>query len=295
MNETSSIDELLSENNPPSMPKSPEIKDEINDETADILDVPIEPELTERPEPSSDEPKDVAPEEDDYGNPKPIDNEIIRERLKKQAESMQRKHQAELDALRAQLEQAGASQQVQQAAKNFEYNPNADGDWQQQLAQFVRHTVTSMTQEQQQRQAREQEHRVHMEFESRFRNGMTNFTDFVDVVESLPVPISDAMTLATRAMQDPAAFIYAAAKKQPKELERIARINDPYVQMVEMGRLEERMRKNKTSTSAPKPLEKTLDDAGMPHKSDKEPTIEQMIAQSQAKKLAQMKLRRGSK
>jgi hypothetical protein len=61
-------------------------------------------------------------------------------------------------------------------------------------------------------------------------------------------------------MADPAAFIYAAAKQQPKELERIAAITDPYVLAAEVGRLEERMKKARTVSKAPKPIAKTRGD-----------------------------------
>ena len=64
------------------------------------------------------------------------------------------------------------------------------------------------------------------------------------------------MVIATRGMQDPAAFIYAAAKTQAPELERISRIQDPISQVVELGRLEERMRKSRASVSqAPRPID----------------------------------------
>ena len=103
------------------------------------------------------------------------------------------------------------------------------------------------------------------------------------------------MTVATRSLKDPAAFIYAAAKRNPEELARIANLSDPYAQMVEIGRLEERMRKNKSTTSAPKPLGRATDDGLVRHKKaePKEPSIEQMIAQSEAKRMAKLKTRRG--
>jgi hypothetical protein len=71
---------------------------------------------------------------DEYGNPKEPENKEIRERLARQA----RKHQDEMDALRQQLAQQGASREVQQAAKDFEYDQNAEGDWQQQLGAFIK-------------------------------------------------------------------------------------------------------------------------------------------------------------
>ena len=100
------------------------------------------------------------------------------------------------------------------------------------------------------------------------------------------------MTLATRAMADPAAFLYAAAKRNPEELERISKLRDPYAQMTEMGKLEERMRRNKPTTNAPRPLSRTTEDVGLPEpkKQNKaEETIEDLIAKADAKKMNGMK------
>ena len=63
-------------------------------------------------------------------------------------------------------------------------------------------------------------------------------------------------------MDDPAAFIYAAAKTQAPELERISKLSDPYSQAVELGRLEERMRKSRASVSgAPRPIDQIKGDS----------------------------------
>jgi len=72
------------------------------------------------------------------------------------------------------------------------------------------------------------------------------------------------MTYALRGLPDPAAFIYAASKRHPQELARISQIGDPAAQIMEMGRLEERMRKSAPSTKAPRPVSKSRDDASMP-------------------------------
>ena len=147
-----------------------------------------------------------------------------------------------------------------------------------------------MGQEQEQARIRQEEAQVQQEFESKFREGMGRFNDFVDVIDSLPFQITNPMTLATRAMADPAAFLYAAAKRNPQELERIAKLRDPYAQMTEIGKLEERMRKNKPTTKAPRPLSRSNDDGGMPApKKSKEPSIEDLIAKADQKKLARVK------
>ena len=129
---------------------------------------------------SIDEAQDIESANlDDYGNKKTSENEVIRDRLKKQAESLERKHKAELDALRSQLADSGASREVQQAAKDFEYDPNDSGDWQQRLAYFVKQTVNNMSREEGQRQQQAREHEAQREFETKFRDGMYIFDDFV--------------------------------------------------------------------------------------------------------------------
>jgi hypothetical protein len=232
--------------------------------------------------------KKAEPEVDEYGNEKEPENEAIRERLARQA----RKHQAELDELRAQLAQQGASQQVQQAAKDFEYDPDASGDWQQQLASFVKQTVNSMSKEKEEAAVRQQEAKAQAEFETKFRDGMNRFDDFREVITSLPCEITNPMTLATRSMENPAAFLYAAAKRHPQELERISKIRDPYGQMMEMGKLEERMRKNKPTTKAPRPLARTQEDTTTKTKpKEKDTSGDDLLAKADAKRLATVRTR----
>ncbi len=297
---TTSIDDLLLGGKTNYHPETPE--NQVPDEPQEIEELePEAPEYGEEPEQEDDaehqeqseneeEKPKVKHETDEYGNVQEPENEAIRERLARQA----RKHQAEIDSLRSQLAQQGASPQVQQAAKDFEYDPEANGDWQQQLASFVKQTVNSMTREQAESKQRAEEQQVQHEFESKFREGMGKFSDFSETIAELPFEITNPMTLATRAMADPAAFLYAAAKRQPKELERISKLRDPYAQMTEIGKLEERMRKNKTTTKAPKPLGRTHEDASTPvSKKNKETSIEDLIARADAKKLQRIKGRAG--
>jgi hypothetical protein len=181
---------------------------------------------------------------------------------------------------------------VQQAAKDFEYDPDAKGDWQQQLAQFVRHEVKAMARNEQEEQKRHEEAQVQTEFEAKFKKGMNKFDDFSEVISSLPCEITNPMTLATRSMENPAAFIYAAAKRHPQELERISRIRDPYGQMMEMGKLEERMRKSKPTTKAPRPLGRTPEDATVKSKpKERDSSGDDLLAKADAKRLATVKIR----
>lgn len=295
---TTSIDDMLLGGKTHTQPESPEHQSlETEEIEEDLPDYGDDAEQLDNDEPEEVSEPEEKPEKeretDEYGNEREPENEVIRERLARQA----RKHQAEIDELRAQLAQQGASKQVQQAAKEFEYDPDASGDWQQQLASFVKQTVNSMTREKEEGQSRQQEAKLQAEFEGKFKNGMSKFDDFVDVMEGLNFQISNPMTLATRAMADPAAFLYAAAKRNPQELERISKLRDPYAQMTEMGKLEERMRKNKPTTKAPRPLGRTSEDSSMPipKKKNENETIEDLIAKSDAKKLNRIKGRQGGR
>jgi hypothetical protein len=296
---TSSIDDLLMGAKTPQHPETPE--HQYQEGVAEIEEMEldaIEPEHEEEPKPErtlydeaegTEDTQDLnvpKQETDEYGNTKEPENEAIRERLARQA----RKHEAEINALRAQLAQQNAAPAMQQAVQDFEYDPEAQGDWQQQLKSFVKQTVNSMTREQEETQIRNYEAQQQREFEDKFRSGMENFTDFAETIQNLSFEITNPMTLATRGMANPAAFLYAAAKRNPQELERIAKIRDPYAQMTEMGKLEERMRKNTPTTKAPKPLSRVHDDSTIAQpKKQTEPTIEDLIARNDKNRLNRMK------
>lgn len=312
---TTSIDDLLLGAKTPTHPQTPENQPEETPHDAQDLDDYESDEVHAEdatPDPVDDDSGDDAEtqettertskEYDEYGNPKERMSKGMKERLDRKEKQHQRdilQRESEINALRAQLANQGVNAQVQQAAKDFEYDPEAQGDWQHQLSSLVKHTINEMKTEelshhQKQIDAQKQatDAQAHREFEGRFTQGMERFSDFRDVVSSQP--IDDAMTLALRGMDDPASFIYAAAKRTPKELERISKLPDPYVRMVEMGKLEERMRRNKAITTAPRPLSRSNDDGGMPEpKRKSEPTIEELIAKADAKKLARVKGRRG--
>ena len=141
-------------------------------------------------------------------------------------------------------------------------------------------------------QQAQKEQKAEAEFVEKFTHGMERFNDFRDVVSAQPV--TDAMTLALRGVNDPAAFIYAASKRHPAELQRISQIKDPYSQIVEMGKLEERMKKQPQGTQAPRPISRNTENAPMAEKKKSgEPSIEDLIARSEQKKIAMIKKQRG--
>ena len=166
-------------------------------------------------------------------------------------------------------------QSVQQAASDFQADPNNPDDWQVQLESFVKNTIDKVGKESQERAFQEEKNRQQADFESKFTTGMEKYKDFREVVSK--VPITDAMMRAASAMKDPAAFIYAAAKNQGKEIERIARLTDPYHQAREIGELHANMKKVRNISQTAKPLSPTKGD--MPAKYEPKRSIDALIQQ----------------
>lgn len=215
----------------------------------------IAPEVVEIEETTHEEPIAETEEEsgtDDYGVEiaKGDDNSIIRERLARQAESMTRKHRQEIEELERRLEEKSYQSPTPASSETSD-------DWEVQLNQYIERSVESkLTRHEQEaatRQARQHEQELQSKFEVKFNEGVARYQDFESVV--LGTPLTQQMVMATRGMSDPAAFIYAAAKNQSSELDRISKIYDPMTQAVELGKLEERMRKAKSvSSNTAKPI-----------------------------------------
>ncbi len=298
--EFGNIDDILEGGKTFSQPETPEHQPEIVEDSHDV--VSDEPESSGEPayepqtygeaepeEESEPEVKEPEQEYDDYGNtkakPKTYTEEEVNDRINKAV----RERLARLDR----NGNNPSTQQVQQQAQqNFEYDPNAEGNWQQQLEVVIEQTVNKLSQKEVNRQQQQREERAQAEFHDKFTQGMDKFSDFREVVGAQPV--TDPMTMALRGLKDPASFIYAASKRHPQELARISQLPDPVAQVLEMGKLEERMRKAAPGTKAPRPVSRTKEDAGLPVKDKKnsEPSIEDMIAKADAKRMAQIKQRR---
>lgn len=297
--ETSSIDDILMGGKTDTQPSTPESSLEIDyelDEKESESEPPQSPngfenDYIDKEEDIEDKaaPPEDDKEFDDYGNEKPKErmytlaelndakNTAVRERLARMKESNMTPQQA---------------QQLQQQAQSFNADPNSSEPWQAQLENFVEETFNKINQRQVTKQHAEREEAAQEEFREKFTEGMGRFGDFREVVGSQP--FDDPMTNALRGMKDPAAFAYAASKRHPDELKRISGLSDPYAKIVEMGKLEERMRKAPVQTKAPRPVSRTSEDTTMKPTAnkDKEPSIESLIARNDAKKLAVLKQRR---
>lgn len=286
--QTSNIDELLTAGNPALQPATPEAKDEAEYEAEDLPESKVEPdpgkdfdrdyidpnEPEDEPEPEPAEAADL----DEYGNsrekPKLYTEEEVNERINK--------------TIRERLRNRGQEpppQQAQPQATNSDGTANED--WQEQLEGFIEQTLVKRTQREQMTQAQQREAAAYEEFHDKFQQGMGRFNDFHDVVK--PTDFDDPMAQALRGIKDPAAFAYAASKRHPEELARIRSLQDPYAKMVEIGKLEERMKKQANATKAPKPVSRTVEDSTIKPKPRETNSIDDLIARSDAKRLARVK------
>jgi hypothetical protein len=282
--ETSSIDELLTSGNPALQPATPEAKDDEYEGDA--------PESTIEPDPGQDfdrdyidpdeaedepEPELEAAELDEYGNakekPKLYTEEEVNERINKTIRERLRNRAAEIP------------QETPPQATNKDGTVNED--WQEQLEGFIEQTLVKRSQREQMTQAQAREQAAYEEFHGRFQQGMGRFGDFHDVVKA--TDFDDPMAQALRGIKDPAAFAYAASKRHPEDLARIRGIADPYAKMVEIGKLEERMKKQAGSTKAPKPVSRTVEDSTTKPKPRETNSIDDLIARNDAKRLARVK------
>lgn len=290
MQETSSIDDVLAaatniQSKVDLLPQE-ELAEEVSVESAPEKAQEATNEAVEPEESTKTESKESSV--DEYGNEKGASRQYTQEEADEYANRIVRERLARLER----NTQMPTEQQAQQAARaGFEYNPESGEDWQQQLAAFTEQVIVQREQRQMQQAYQAQMERERAEFHHRFQNGMSRFTDFVETVGTQP--ITDSMTEALSGIKDPAAFIYAASKRMPQELERISRLGSKAAQMVEMGKLEERMKLVKPATKTPKPIGRTQEDMTITKStSRKEPTIEELIAQSDAKRRAAQAQRR---
>jgi len=269
---TKNVDDLLFKDTQQKLGNMPEVKPEQPDN--DEPEGEIEHEEPEQPEAEAPEPdneaktqpsqrrdakeptaesdsKEVTSTEqsasvDEYGNP------VAKPKLYTD-EDVQRMMRERLS--RGNHQQQPVQQQPppdNRAADGFEVDPNNPNTWEQQLEEFIDKTIQKK-QGRAQREAMEREEIGRQnEFETKFNAGIGRYSDFMETVKGKP--LTDSMMMATRNMKDPAAFVYAACKSYAKELQQIASIPDPYYQAAEIGRLEERMKKAKAISKAPRPL-----------------------------------------
>lgn len=213
-------------------------------------------------------------EEDEYGTPIATKKKMYTE------EEVSQKIRERL--ARVKLDPPPVQQPVRQEAEGFTPDSNSDDSWEVQLENFIDKKLEKNQRQSQERQWQQEERQRQTEFEEKFNSGMEKYQDFKQVVAGKP--ITDSMMMAARSMKDPAAFIYAAAKTQAAELERIARIPDIYQQATEIGRLEERMKKARQGTKAGKIIRPIKGDMTEGKTSEK-PSIDSLIQNHAKSKL----------
>jgi hypothetical protein len=195
---------------------------------------------------------------------------------------------------RNQQQQQPTQQQQQTAAQQgFQYDENSNQDWQQQLEQFVLQVADKREQTQAARLQQAVEQESMQKFESKFKQGMSKFNDYHEVLGGKSV--TDAMLMAASEVNDPAALFYAAAKRMPDELAKIAEIKSPLAQAAAIGRLDEKLRKQSVQTSkAPKPISPTKTDTTtvFQPKETSGNELDDLLVQDKNSRLAQLNARR---
>jgi len=224
---------------PASKPEKPETN-EYGDATENGLEKAHSPDSTNEYGLETEAPKTYTKAEmDEYAN------RLMRERVAR----FERNNQ----------QQPTQQQQQQAAQQGFQYDENSTQDWQQQLEQFFDQAADRR----EQRKAEALQVAVQQEemqqLGTKFQSGMRKFDDYHAVLAGKKV--TDAMVMAASDINDPAALFYAAAKRMPDELAKIAEIKSPYAQAAAIGRLDEKLRKASVKvSSAPKPISPTKTD-----------------------------------
>lgn len=198
------------------------------------------------------------PEEDSAASETPEDGELDEYGTKVGKPKLYTEEEVQ-SMIRKRLKDRHSDKDVQEASKEFTPDPNSNESWESQLEGFIEKTIEKRDTKRQQDEWKREEETNQAEFEIKFTQGMGKYKDFKEVVSNKP--FTNAMMLATRSMKDPAAFVYAASKQHPKELESISQIKDPVTQAAEMGRLEERMKKTRIIPQSPRPSQKIKGDA----------------------------------
>lgn len=221
-----------------------------------------------------------APEIDEFGTEIPKPEKVY---TKGEVEAMIRDRVARMK--QTEFGQQPPQQPIQQQPEPYQA---PEGDWEAQLESFIDNTLSKREQKLNEQRWQQESQMAQAQFEVKFNEGVAKYPDFEQVVYGKP--LTPQMVLATRGMKDPAAFIYAAAKTQAKELERISSIGDTMSQAVEMGQLAERMRKARSNVSqAPRPFEAPKGD--VVEKQERTRNIDDKI-QMEEKRLRQERARR---
>lgn len=224
--------------------------DTTQEETPVAQEAPEEKTEAQTESQTEDKPIEDAPSSDEnvdeYGNPVAKSKTYTEEEVQAM--------------IRKRLKDRHAEQPVQQEAKKAtEATPENDVAWKDELKEVIKETAQELQRDEREKEWRRNEDVAHAEFESKFSTSMQKYSDFEGVVGGKP--ITAAMMTATRDMRDPAAFLYAACKQNPGEIERISKIPNAVTQAVEIGRLEERMKKARVISNAPPPAKRISGDA----------------------------------
>lgn len=221
---------------------------------------------------SQEESQDDSKKVDEYGNEYTERKEISIEEHKKILEDYKRASNERMNQeIRRRLEKNKNSQQYDNAPQD-DYQQTTDSqssgseniDLDAELDKFLdeafERRLTTREKEKQQELQRQKATEEMSKFQKKFDSGVERYDDFVETLDGASVKPS--MLVASKNMKDPAAFWYHAAKNRSEDLSRIASLENPVDQAVELGRLEADMRKGRSVTQAGKPPTQVSGDTG---------------------------------
>lgn len=272
------VDELLNQSanpipvTPVAEPEAPEEtqpeKEQTENEisTEPLEETPSAPKKKVSPSSDDESPQDASDDEspsdagkmrernvDDYGNE--IDPDSDKKLYSKT--DMNRMMRERLERMK--IAPAQQQQIAQEVKKDFQVDPDSEVTWEQQLEAKIEATIEKKQRDAEMRQMQQEENAKMEVFRDKFDNGRVKFKDFEDVIGKHRV--TNSMFLAIREFDDPAGFIYAAAKLKPDEFKKISEMTDPYTQSAALGKLEATMKRTgKTKTNSPPPVKRVAGD-----------------------------------
>lgn len=275
-------------------PKIEELKDDSDEKSLKPDDKSIKPDIKYKKKPidqapnhpdeqtpmpaaaEKKEPKELKetsdskePKDNNYGIP---EDAIQKEEPKYTDSDVNKMIRERLDRMK----QPASSAQVEAIAKEMKSDPNDQNAWKQEFVEIVKEVNREESQKAERQRMEQEEIKTQSEFERKMDDGGNKYKDFWQVLNT--APITPTIMIGAREMDDPASFLYAASKLYPEELGKISKMDNPAALMIQLGKLEERMKRNAKNTAAPRPLTAMRGDFhGEEAPPKQEPTIDQRI------------------
>jgi len=262
-----SVDKILSQSVP-----NPEPVESVAPEPQEVAEEPVAE--SEAPEVDA-EPEAVDDSSDEYGET------VAKDEPKFTNADVQRIVQ---ERLARALKNKPHQEPEQEPEQKPRYEEPEESDWERELESLVDRRLEMIEQRKLEAQWKEQAAQEQNTFEQKFSTSMSKYNDFEETVAPLAGHLNPTMAQALKGMDNPAAFIYNAAKKHKDEIIRISSMNNPYQQVIALGALEASMKKKKIASSAPAPVNRDKGDYSPAQSAKVKNSIDHAIAQEENRK-----------